>query len=259
MSVFKKGNKYVYDKIINKGKPNQVRVWNFTGFKTKKEAEEAEKEHLRRKKIELGMMSEGDIDITLEELFKIYYEDFSANNAISSAGNLKRRLKIYFLLETDRQDIKELFKQPLPLKEDIKNLTINDIKTWQNQVKQIKHASISYINDKILAVMRRILDFGILYGVNPKLPKAITKINRVDNNKMIRNYNDDEKIKHKIKQKNFWDINEYYQFRSKIDEAGDKLWKLGFDFLYFTGVRNSEFRTVKWGDFNAEKKICIHK
>lgn len=185
------------------------------GFKTKREAKEAEAMILLSKKDNNIVNS----SITFEELYKEYNEYISL------------RVKESTLITNDNQV--QLHIMPYFKSKKITDITVKDIQAWQEVLlKNKKNYSLRYLRNlhiRFSAVMR----YGVQQGylMNNVLEKQ-------------GNFEKDDHIK---KEMEFFTYEEWQKFESVLKED---VYKLLFQFLYYTGARIGEALSLTFNDFD---------
>ena len=189
------------------------------GFKTKKEALEAE-QYLRSVELkEKSFNSKISIDI----LYDLLKEEDKINNRKQSyidtqENNYNRHIKNYF----EKVD-------------DVAKLTYEDIyqfrehlrdKNAQNSEKKLSPNTIN----KIIILLKKILDVGLRKGFLQGTSRRIT-----------------EKITNRKAKLNFWTVKEFKHFLTLFNDDEYNI-KLLFTVLFFTGLRLGEALALSWKD-----------
>lgn len=201
------------------------------GFKTKKEAQEAE---VYFRNIELKDRRFGS-KITIDILYQLLRKEDTINNRKISyintqENNYNRHIKDYFL------EVK-----------DVSKLTYDDIYAFRESLKTKKaQNSQSYLSNntinKIMILLKKILDVGIRKGYYSSNPVTLIKKLPIQKTKL-----------------NYWNIDEFKQF-IKLFTPEEENYKLLFTILYFTGLRLGEALALTWNDVDlSENRIIITK
>lgn len=194
------------------------------GFPTKKEAQNHEYVFLLKK----NDTSEKENILTFQELYFFYIED------------MKKRIK-----ETSIKTIQfSVNKHVLPYFSNcnIHEISTKDIRDWQNILLD-KHFSERYIK-KIHSQFSTILNYGIKYY---NLQKNLLTIVGTPQ------YKQQETKKEML-------IYSLEEFKAFSDVIHDITFKVFFELLYWTGMRQGEALALTWNDINMnEKTISITK
>ena len=191
------------------------------GFKTKKEALEAE-QYLRSVELkERSFNSKISIDI----LYDLLKEEDKINNRKQSyidtqENNYNRHIKNYF----EKVD-------------DVAKLTYEDIyqfrehlreKNAQNSEKKLSPNTIN----KIIILLKKILDVGLGKGYYKEHPAGLLKKLQIEKAKL-----------------NFWTVKEFKHFLTLFNDDEYNI-KLLFTVLFFTGLRLGEALALTWQDID---------
>lgn len=191
------------------------------GFKTKKEATEAE--HYLRS-VELKERFYG-AKITVPMLYDMSKEEDSINHRKMSYINTQEN--------NYNKHIKEYFINV----DNVGKLTYEDIYQFREQLRQKvaqntdKPLSTNTIN-KIMILLKKIFDVGLRKGYYSNNPVKLLKKLPIEKPKM-----------------QFWTIAEFQQFL-KLFEADEYNLKLLFTVLFFTGLRLGEALALTWQDID---------
>ncbi|MFM9320373.1 tyrosine-type recombinase/integrase [Streptococcus sp. ST16] len=191
------------------------------GFKTKKEATEAE--HYLRS-VELKERFYG-AKITVPMLYDMLKEEDSINNRKISYINTQEN--------NYNKHIREYFINV----DNVGKLTYEDIYQFREQLRQKiaqntdKPLSTNTIN-KIMILLKKIFDVGLRKGYYSNNPVKLLKKLPIEKPKM-----------------QFWTIAEFQQFL-KLFEGDEYNIKLLFTVLFFTGLRLGEALALTWQDID---------
>lgn len=191
------------------------------GFKTKKEALEAE-QYLRS--VELKKKSFNS-KISIDILYDLLKEEDKINNRKQSyidtqENNYNRHIKSYF----EKVD-------------DVSKLTYEDIyqfrehlrdKNAQNSEKKLSPNTIN----KIIILLKKILDVGLRKGYYKEHPAGLLKKLQIEKAKL-----------------NFWTVKEFKHFLTLFNDDEYNI-KLLFTVLFFTGLRLEEALALTWQDID---------
>lgn len=191
------------------------------GFKTKKEALEAE-QYLRS--VELKKKSFNS-KISIDILYDLLKEEDKINNKKQSyidtqENNYNRHIKSYF----EKVD-------------DVSKLTYEDIyqfrehlrdKNAQNSEKKLSPNTIN----KIIILLKKILDVGLRKGYYKEHPAGLLKKLQIEKAKL-----------------NFWTVKEFKHFLTLFNDDEYNI-KLLFTVLFFTGLRLGEALALTWQDID---------
>ncbi len=157
--------------------------------------------------------------ICFKELWLDYYNTSKKQLKLSSCYSNESIARLYIL---------PYFKD-----KRIKNITINDVKKWQDEMllKKLSKKNLT----KIHTLLTTILNFGIKYY---ELEKNTASLNG--------NFKIPDKVKEDIK---FWSLDEFNQFISIID---DPAYFLFFNIAFYTGMRRGEIRALIWNDIEKD-------
>ena len=190
-------------------------------YKTKKEAQEAEREFLINND---NNKTTDNKNVTFE---KVYLEWLNMK---------KSKVKItsfYRLTKTLNKNILYFFKDY-----KIKDINYSTVEKWQKKF-TANELSVEYKNT-IVSYLKDILSYVVkFYNLNDKI---------IDK---LYTYRDDKPKKESNSKENFWTYDEFNKFISVVD---NKLYYLLFNFLYYTGVRFGEMIALNWNDINFENK-----
>ncbi|QCK44879.1 MULTISPECIES: tyrosine-type recombinase/integrase [Streptococcus] len=197
---------------------NQRRIVR-KGFKTKKEAIEAE-QYIRGVELK-SKISNGRI--TIDMLYQLLKQEDVINHRKQSYintqdNNYNRHIKDYFLkvIDVSRLDYDDIYK----FREYLRNTTA------QNSNEPLNPNTIN----KIMVLLKKILDIGIKKGYYTNNPVKMLK-----------------KLPIAKAQLNYWSIEEFKEFLN-LFEPGEYNYQLLFTCLFFTGMRLGEALALTWND-----------
>ncbi|MGG6839429.1 UNVERIFIED_CONTAM: tyrosine-type recombinase/integrase [Streptococcus canis] len=197
---------------------NQRRIVR-KGFKTKKEAIEAE-QYIRGVKLK-SKISNGRI--TIDMLYQLLKQEDVINHRKQSYintqdNNYNRHIKDYFLkvIDVSRLDYDDIYK----FREYLRNTTA------QNSNEPLNPNTIN----KIMVLLKKILDIGIKKGYYTNNPVKMLK-----------------KLPIAKAQLNYWSIEEFKEFLN-LFEPEEYNYQLLFTCLFFTGMRLGEALALTWND-----------
>ena len=189
------------------------------GFKTKKEALEAER-YLRS--VELKEKNFG-AKITTDMLYQLLKEEDEINNRKKSyidtqANNYNKHIKHYFskVDNIDKLTYEDIYQFREYLRE----------KNAKNSEKKLSPNTIN----KIIVLLKKILDVGLRKGYYKEHPVGLLKKLPIEKRKM-----------------QFWTVKEFKHFLSLFKNDEYNL-ELLFTVLFFTGLRLGEALALTWKD-----------
>lgn len=214
---------YGYDPITQK----QRRIIR-KGFKTKKEAIEAE-QYLRT--IKLNEKPFG-YKISVSLLYHLLTIDDRTNNRKESYINTQEN--------NYNRHIKDYFSQV----EDISKISYEDIYKFRETLlnKKTKNSETTLTNNtinKIMILLKKIFDVGVKNRYINQNPVALLKKLPIEKNKM-----------------KFWTIKQFQHFITLFNEDEYHL-KLLFTLLFFTGLRLGEALALTWNDLDHKNNIIF--
>lgn len=189
------------------------------GFKTKKEALEAER-YLRSVELKEKSFS---TKITIDMLYQLLKEEDEINN----------RKKSY--IDTQENNYNKHIKDYFSKVDNIDKLTYEDIYQFREHLQEKnarnseKKLSPNTIN-KIIVLLKKILDVGLRKGYYKEHPVGLLKKLPIEKRKM-----------------QFWTVKEFKHFLSLFKDDEYNL-ELLFTVLFFTGLRLGEALALTWKD-----------
>ncbi|MCY7156198.1 site-specific integrase [Streptococcus gallolyticus subsp. gallolyticus] len=201
------------------------------GFKTKKEALEAE-QYLRS--VELKERYFG-AKITMDMLYAFLREEDIINHRKQSyintqENNYNRHIKHYFEKVTDVSKLQY---------DDFYDFREHLIGTISKNTK--KTLSPNTIN-KIMILLKKIMDIGVRKGFYPSNPVTLIKKLPIDKPKL-----------------NYWTVSEFKDFL-ELFTPEEYHYQLLFKVLYFTGMRLGEVLALNWNDIDFSRNtIAVSK
>lgn len=187
------------------------------GFDTQRDARRAEREFLS-KRDEEGIQ---ETKMTFLELLNRYIENQKLKNKESTYITTENKMKNHVT--------------PYFGNKKISDITISDVEKWQNTLLGLEKYSITYlqgIHSKFSSVMK--------YGV---------KLGFLNKNVVETHGNFAQNSKYRKKEMMFYTFEEWTAFENVLDED---VYKLFFQFLYFTGARQGEALALTFEDFNSD-------
>ena len=196
-----------------------------SGFKTKKEAQQAFVDYTANHKIVKPTKH-----IIFDDVLSLYLKDCKTNNASST---------VY-----DKEHIFLRFITPYFSKRSIESITKADLVEWQNYIWNLKNKKTNktyaweYLS-KIRITFQTFLEYcENIYDI-PNRFKTI----KIPKNKELK------------KEINFWDIDTFNKFISSVD---DILWNTMWATFMYTGARFNEIRALADNDI-VDNQITINK
>lgn len=181
--------------------------------------------------------------INAENNFILHYQDTNDNILFSDLYDIFIKFKEQSLkFQSFRAQKNRYENHILPFFKDyqIKNIKADDYIKWKNYILD-KNYSYTYMSS-LHQVMVNILNFAMnFYDLKENIASKVGGFSK-------RNY---------IKKVNFWTLEEYQKFISKVD---DIVYYTLFDFLYYSGLRLGEVRALNWNDLkdnyiNVDKNL----
>lgn len=195
-------------------------------FKTSNEAKEAESQFL----VTIKTADEFDLNISFEDVF---------NEWLLYKKQLVK-YPTYYSIE------KKMTKYVLSIFKDFKlhSIKANNLLLWKEALKD-NHPICDDTVNKIIGYFQELLEYArINYEFDIKIAYKLQK-NRIT--RKIDKTNDSKW--------NFWTFEQYKTFINSVD---NKLDKLMYIFMYFTGLRIGEVSALKWENVNFDNKtICV--
>lgn len=205
------------------------------GFKTKKEAKEAERKLIienEKSLEELSLKKQENNIISFMSLWDEYNSFIKLKLKPNSYRSVRNRIVIHIL---------PYFKDY----QDINDIKAKDYVKWQEKIDE-KNFKYTY-RKSLHNAMVTLLNYGIkFYDLKENIA---SKVGNFKNNKSV------------FKNVNFWTFEEYQRFIGVVDNNLDKLL---FKTLYFTGMRIGECLALTWKDLmdnyiNIDKTISKEK
>lgn len=223
MSVYKEGKNWKVQVYYKDWQGNQKRKQK-RGFRTKGEAREWERNFLQQQSQK--------VDIEFGNFLEIYYRDMDV------------RLREH-TMNTKRYII-ELKIRPYFEKKILSEITVADVRAWQNELliyrdedgKGYSPTYLKTINCQLAAIFNYAIRYYNLQGNPCRKAGAIGRS--------------------KGEPKNFWMQDEFNKFLKTVEDKPDA--RLAFLTLYWTGMRIGELLALTYYDINLEEKtISINK
>ena len=139
-------------------------------------------------------------------------------------------LKAKYKYQTYSKIIERVNTHILPFFKDmyIKNISHLDIVKWMNIINEKKY-SYNYCS-AIHTALVEVLNYGVeFYNLKDNMAKRVGNFAKVKSKKEMQ----------------YWTLDEYESF---INVIKDKTYKVFFETLYFTGIRQGEARALTWND-----------
>lgn len=194
------------------------------GFRTKKEALQAERDLQALDKV-------NSCNIKFVDLWKEYEQYIELKLKKQSIRKIKSKFKNHIL--------------PYFQEYKVKNITASIYTKWQIEIEK-KGFKYKY-NSSLHGSMVTILNYAIkFHGLNENVASKIGNFSK--KNELPQNVD-------------FWTFEEYEQFINVVD---DNIYKILFETLYYTGLRQGEALALNWNDFednylNINKTISKEK
>ncbi len=200
--------------------------WQGIRKKKKKEGFKRRREALDFEK-DFIQKASGNCDMLFKNMVDLYLED------------KKVKLKI-----TTCQNKEFIFKNKLiPAFGDrpLNTITPNDIRLWHNSLLAENNYKPTYLR-KLNAQLSSLFNFAVkYYGLNKNPVTLCDNIGKGTANTM-----------------QFWTLEEFKKFLNYLRD--DKILKMAFELLFWTGMRYGEMAALTWKDIDLEnKKITISK
>ena len=215
----KDGRKYVF-RIKYKDIYGKTIQYESQKYATAKEAKE--QEAIYRLKISENKINRSNI--TFKDIKLEYYEYMKSK--IKPQSIVKYKTLYSYLTPIDNLRVNDLDL-------NIYNKLFNDIN---------KRELTPLYKNKILGMLRALIRYSNkYYNTSDEMLKFIENLSIVDSKKEM----------------DYYDYDEYMQFRKAID---DDEWLLWFDMLYFLGFRKGELQALTWSDIDfIKKEVSINK
>lgn len=223
MSVYKDGNKWrvIYRYTDSRGEKKQT---SKRGFTTKREAQEWEREQMRK--------VESTLDMTFESFSEIYFDD------------MKKRLKENTW--HTKEHILRTKLLPFFAKRKMCDIQPKDVIAWQNEMlkgmtktgKEYSPVYLKTLHNQLSAVFNYAVKF---YGLPSNPAAKVGNMGKSKNREML-----------------FWTQNEYKRFAEVMMDKPLSFY--AFEMLYWCGIRLGELLALTVDDFDFKKKtVSISK
>ena len=220
MGVYKEGKNWKVQVYYKDWKGNRKRKQK-RGFRTKGEAKEWERDFLQQQ-------SQG-VDIEFGNFLEIYYKDMDVRLRESTMS-----MKRYII---------ELKIRPYFEKKVLSEITVADIRAWQNELLSYKDKNgkgyaptyLKTINCQLTAIFNYAIRYYNLPGNPCKKAGAIGKS--------------------KGEPKDFWMQDEFNEFLKTVEDKPDA--RLAFLVLYWTGMRIGELLSLKAGSLVLDEEAKL--
>lgn len=171
-------------------------------------------------------------DITFKELFEEYLKYSENTVKLTTIATIKQKINKHVMSYFESKKIN--------------NISVNDIRIWQNEMNR-KNYSIKYLTS-IFNALTTVLNYGVKYH-NLNVNVAIKNGNFKDPNTLK-------------KEMEVWSLDEFNRFNNSIiiKTEIDLIYKVFYNFLYWTGSRRGEAKALTWEDItNSFYTITINK
>lgn len=189
------------------------------GFASKKQAQVYEAEYIRRAK--------ADMDMRLGTFVEVYFKDKTGELKERSIRNKKYMIEAHVIPYLGNKPMNEI--RP------------SDIIAWQNQIKEKKEFSQSYlrmIQNQVTAIFSHAQK---IYGLENNPCKSVKKMGRSDDRSL-----------------DFWTEDEYEKFIKSYDP--ESMHYVMFEILFWTGCREGELLALTMDDIDTDAmKMRINK
>lgn len=213
-----KNSKHWYYRVYANDSFGNRKQYQNGGFRTKRDAIEAERDFVIATK-------DGYCDITFGKLWEIYKEHIETKLKYNSLRSIKNRIERHAL---------PYFKDYM-----LKNITATVYVRWQNELDQ-KGYCYKY-KSSIHGAVRTMLNYAVkFYGLKVNIASQVGNFSKRD--EIPKEYN-------------IWSYEEFKQFISVVD---NDMYKLFFEVLYLTGIRQGECLALTWNDL-CDNYLLINK
>ena len=200
------------------------------GFRTKKEAQEAEDKVVNDYAL-YSLNSNEDSDITLEQMYKLYKEKLS-----SQSFNTQKVYESYY-----SKQVLPFFKPDTKIKSMTPSVVLSYRRYLANQSK-LSNSTKNFI----VAFVKGMFQYGVklkYLRTNPFDVCEKFKLTLEDNDKK-------EELHHQV-----WDINQFNTFISTFDLSDKKQfeYKVLFTLLFDTGMRINECLSLTWSKLDGNQ------
>lgn len=220
----KQGTWYYYGSYVDAlGKHKQYKK---RGFRTKKEAKEAEAAFLADPNEHSKM--------TLDEIVSLYVSRASAQGVKEST--------VYSNIKYYNKHIKPYFGHL-----SVATISVSMIEKWimEMQSKKINGHSYKYTTiNQAKATLSKFLHYACKLGLIKVNPCSLVPNVKPDHA---------DQVAKVAGMENFWELSEFEKFIQSVDS---EQWKDVFYFLFDTGVREGEMMALKWKDLDLENGIA---
>ena len=200
------------------------------GFRTKKEAQEAEDKVVNDYAL-YSLNSNEDSDITLEQMYKLYKEKLS-----SQSFNTQKVYESYYT-----QQVISFFKPDTQIKSMTPSVVLSYRRYLANQTKLSNSTK-----NLVIAFVKGMIQYGVklkYLKTNPFDVCEKFKLTLEDNDKK-------EELHHQV-----WDMDQFNKFISTFDTSDRRQfeYKVLFTLLYDTGMRINECLSLTWSKLDGNQ------
>lgn len=214
MSVYKENNSWSFS-CRYKDFTGKTKIAHRRGYRTKTEARKAELTFINNHE-------NGDKQMTFENLYQDFLDYKKNRNKDSSIQSINYKVQRHILPYFKNRKVNEI--------------TVKDIRDWQNTLDKDKSLSLSY-KQSIHARLSSILSHGVKYH---NLGKNVAQLNG--------NFVDPNGFKEEM---DFYTYDEWKIFEQGLYSVPDE-YRYFFSFLYWTGCRRGEAQALTWNDFEQD-------
>ena len=206
-----KNSKHWYFRVYADDNLGNRKQYQRGGYRTKREATEYERYFMVTN-------NEEQYDITFSELWNAYLEHIKVKLKYNSVRSIKNRIEVHAL---------PYFKDYM-----LSKITASVYVKWQKQIDE-KNYCYKY-KSSIHGAVRAMLNYAVkFYGLKSNIATHVGNFSKRD--EIPKEYTD-------------WSYEEFQRFISVID---DELYKLFFEILYLTGIREGECLALSWNDIKG--------
>lgn len=197
-----------------------------SGFKTLKEAKEAEREFI------VSVQFSKSKELNFKTLVDDYLNHKFNKVEIITFNNNKREITKFILPSFEKKNVEEI--------------TRLDVRLWLDKLAKM-NISIRYKNG-IIQLFKSIFTHGRIFFNIQNDPCSFIELFKTKKSEVVKNI--------------FWEVEEFKKFISvfDLDNENEYLWATFYTLLYWTGQRRGEIKALKFSDINfKEQKLSITK